>query len=157
MFRSLKINRLRVATAILGMGMVGSVVAQSLPNVRVWKDPNCGCCKEWITHMQRAGFSVTTMDVGNASARARLGMPADKGSCHTAQVGQYVIEGHVPAADVKRLLKEKPQAVGLAAPGMPIGSPGMDSPVYGGRAQAYDVLLVRKDGSSSVFQAHPGR
>jgi len=122
--------------------------------VEVWKDASCGCCGDWITHMQQNGFKVTTHETGNNAVRARLGLPAKFGSCHTALVGGYVVEGHVPAADVKRLLKEKPNALGLAVPGMPVGSPGMDGPVYGGRRDAYDTVLVLRDGSSRVFQSH---
>jgi hypothetical protein len=104
--------------------------------------------------MQQNGFKVTTHETGNNAVRARLGLPAKFGSCHTALVGGYVVEGHVPAADVKRLLKEKPNALGVAVPGMPVGSPGMDGPVYGGRRDAYDTVLVLRDGSSRVFQSH---
>jgi hypothetical protein len=93
-------------------------------------------------------------DTGNAAARARLGLPQRYGSCHTALINGYAVEGHVPASDVKRLLREKPQALGLALPGMPIGAPGMDGPAYGGRRDAYDTLLVLRDGRSRVFQRH---
>ena len=128
--------------------------AQSLPLVEVWKDPNCGCCQLWVEHLQASGFKVEVRDVGNTAARKRLGMPEKLGSCHTATVGGYVIEGHVPAADIHRLLKTRPVALGLSVPGMPIGSPGMDGPEYKGRKDAYDVLLVQKDGSSRVYQSY---
>lgn len=121
------------------------------PLVQVWKDPQCGCCQEWVEHLRAHGFAVEVHDVGNTAARKRLGMPEKLGSCHTATVGAYVIEGHVPAADIQRLLKQRPAALGLAVPGMPIGSPGMDGPVYQGRRDAYQVLLVQRDGSTSVF------
>ena len=121
------------------------------PQVEVWKDPSCGCCKDWIAHMQSSGFAVKSYDSGNTAARARLGLPQRLGSCQTALVGGYVVEGHVPASDVKRLLKERPKALGLAVPGMPVGSPGMDGPEYGGRKDRYDVLLVQADGSSRTF------
>ena len=122
--------------------------------VEVWKDASCGCCGDWIDHMQQNGFTVTAHDVGNNAVRKRLGLAEKFGSCHTALVGGYVVEGHVPADDVKRLLKEKPQALGVAVPGMPVGSPGMDGPVYGGRRDPYDTVLVLRDGSSRVFQSH---
>jgi len=122
--------------------------------VEIWKAPNCGCCGDWIAHMQQHGFATTLHDTGNDTVRARLGLPLQYASCHTARVGGYVVEGHVPADDVKRLLREKPQALGLAVPGMPIGSPGMDGPAYGGRRDRYDTLLVQKNGSSRVFQSH---
>ena len=122
--------------------------------VEVWKDASCGCCGDWIAHMEQNGFRVTTHDTGNNAVRARLGLPARLGSCHTALVGGYLVEGHVHADEVHRLLRDKPAALGLAVPGMPIGSPGMDGPVYGGRRDAYDTLLVLRDGSTRVFRRH---
>ena len=122
--------------------------------VEVWKSPTCGCCKDWVAHLEANGFRVQVHDDGNTDARARLGIPVRYGSCHTARVGGYAIEGHVPASEVRRLLKEKPKAVGLAVPAMPVGSPGMDGPAYGGRKDPYDVLLVRADGSSSVYRSY---
>ena len=129
--------------------------------MEVWKDPNCGCCKDWIVLMEKAGFAVTVHDVGNNAVRTKLGLPQNLGSCHTALVGGYVVEGHVPAADVRKLLKEKPKALGIAVPGMPIGSPGMDGPEYGGRKDPFDVLLVtkslmRSDVRTSVFTSYRG-
>jgi hypothetical protein len=126
----------------------------SAPLIEVWKDPNCGCCKDWISHIEKAGFKVKVNDSGNNSARTRLGVSQKFASCHTATIGKYVIEGHVPASDIQRLLKEKSTALGLAVPGMPIGSPGMDGEVYKGRKDGYSVLLVQRDGSSTVFQSH---
>jgi hypothetical protein len=107
-----------------------------------------------VEHLQASGFKVEVRDVGNTAARKRLGMPEQLGSCHTATVGGYVIEGHVPAADIQRLLKERPAALGLAVPGMPVGSPGMDGPEYGGRKDPYDVLLVQADGSTRTFSRY---
>jgi hypothetical protein len=124
------------------------------PTIEVWKAPTCGCCNDWIKHLEQAGFKVKANDSGNTAIRAKLGMPNRYASCHTARVAGYVIEGHVPAADIKRLLAERPQALGLAVPDMPIGSPGMDGPAYGGRTEPYDVLLVAADGSSRVFASH---
>lgn len=124
--------------------------ATQAPEVQVWKSPTCGCCKDWITHMQAHGFRVTVFDTGNTAMRAKLGLPQSLGSCHTALVGGYVLEGHVPADDVKRLLADKPKALGLAVPGMPVGSPGMDGPAYGGRRDPYDVLLVQADAAGRV-------
>lgn len=112
--------------------------------VQVWKDPNCGCCQDWVDHMQAHGFMVQVHNSGNRTVRAKLGLPPELGSCHTALVGGYVVEGHVPAPDVHKLLQAKPQALGIAVPGMPIGSPGMDGAIYGGRQDPYDVLLVTK-------------
>ena len=122
--------------------------------VEVWTDVNCGCCKDWIAHMEQHGFRLTAHDGGNNAVRARLGLAARYGSCHTALVGGYVVEGHVHADEVRRLLRDKPRALGLAVPGMPIGSPGMDGPAYGGQRDRYDTLLVQRDGSSTVFRSH---
>lgn len=130
--------------------------AQSLPLVEVWKDPNCGCCKDWVKHLKVNGFRVKVYDEGNTAARKRLGLPDKLGSCHTAKVAHYVVEGHVPAADIQRLLRERPQAIGLAVPGMPVGSPGMDGPEYGGRKDRYDVLLVAANGTTRVYQRYNG-
>ena len=122
--------------------------------VEIWKDPSCGCCHDWIEHMQANGFSFTVHDTGNNAVRTQLGLPANLGSCHTALVGGYLIEGHVPASDVRTLLKQKPKALGLAVPGMPVGSPGMDGAVYGNRRDPYDVLLVARNGSTKVFSSY---
>lgn len=148
---------MQAALAALAASLSGAALAQSgptTPKVLVWKDPNCGCCNDWITHLKDNGFEVEAFDAGNTAARRRLGMPEQFGSCHTAQVGGYVIEGHVPAADIQRLLREKPQALGLSVPRMPVGSPGMDGPEYGGRKDPYDVLLVQRDGRSQVFASY---
>lgn len=122
--------------------------------VEVWKSPTCGCCADWVTHLESNGFKVIANDVGNNAARARLRVPARLGSCHTAQVGRYAIEGHVPAADIHRLLRDRPDAIGLAVPGMPLGSPGMDGPAYDNRQDPYDVLLIHRDGSTTVFSSY---
>ena len=145
---------LQIGLTLLAAPAIG---AQAAVSVEVWKDPSCGCCEDWVVHLTQAGFSVKVNDQGNDAARKRLGIPEALGSCHTATVGGYVIEGHVPAADIHRLLKVRPVALGLAVPGMPIGSPGMDGPEYKGRKDAYDVLLVQKDGSSKSFQHYPGQ
>lgn len=125
-----------------------------LPLVQVWKARSCGCCKDWIKHLEAHGFRTQVQDNGNTEARLRLGVDVQYGSCHTALVGGYAIEGHVPAREIHRLLKERPAAIGLAVPAMPVGSPGMDEPSYKGRMDPYDVLLLAKDGSSRVFQTY---
>lgn len=126
-------------------------VAQSSEHVEVLKSPYCGCCEKWVEHMRKAGFDVVTKDVNDVpAARKAAGMPERFGSCHTAKIGGYAVEGHVPAADVIRLLKEKPRAVGLAAPGMPQGSPGMET----NHPKPYETLLVQADGSYKVFAKH---
>lgn len=141
----------------IGLGWTAAArAATPKPLVEVWKDPNCGCCKDWMVHLESAGFEVKAHDKGNTAARTAFGMPQALGSCHTAKVQGYVIEGHVPATDIKRLLADKPQALGLSVPGMPVGSPGMDGPAYGGKRDPYRVLLVQKDGSTQVFSSHAG-
>jgi hypothetical protein len=133
----------------------GLVRAQpKLIHAEVWKSPTCGCCKVWVEHLEANGFMVKVHDMGNAATRQRLRIPVALGSCHTALVGRWAVEGHVPAADIQRLIRQAPDAIGLAVPGMPIGSPGMDGPEYGSRRDRYQVLLVHKDGSTSVFATH---
>ena len=128
--------------------------ANKRPQMEVWKDPNCGCCKDWISHLEKSGFAVQVHESGNEAARARLGIPAALGSCHTGSIEGYGIEGHVPAQDIQRLLREKPKAAGLAVPGMPVGSPGMDGPAYNGRRDPYSILLVVQNGKTEVFHAY---
>ena len=122
----------------------------------VWKDANCGCCKDWVTHLEKNGFKVKVNDVGNEAMRTRLGVEAKYGGCHTALVGGYAVEGHVPAREILRLLKEKPDAIGLAVPGMPVGSPGMDGAAYGNRTDAYAVLLLKKGSAPIIYQRYQG-
>ena len=124
------------------------------PVIDVWKSPACGCCKDWISYLKNNGFIVRVHDTGNAAARRRLGIPEEYASCHTATVDGYVLEGHVSVREIRRLLAERPDALGLAVPKMPIGSPGMDGPIYEGEREPYDVLLLAKDGSSRVFQSY---
>ena len=120
--------------------------------VLVHKSPTCSCCEGWVQHLREAGFVVQVDDTEALDPiKQRLGVPRDKASCHTAEVGGYVIEGHVPAEDIHRLLAEKPQARGLALPGMPIGSPGMGEP---GSGPPYTVELIAPDGSSTAFAQH---
>lgn len=143
--------------ALAALGPAALAAAPQATPVELWKDPQCGCCQDWVEHMQAQGFVFTVHPTGNAAVRARLGLPQQLGSCHTALVAGYLIEGHVPAADVRRLLQQKPRALGLAVPGMPVGSPGMDGPVYGNRRDPYDVLLVARDGSTRVFSSYHGK
>ena len=121
--------------------------------VTVYKNAQCGCCKGWVEHLRQNGFEVTANDVDDIAAiKSKLGVPAALGSCHTAVVGRYIVEGHVPAADIRKLLAEKPKIVGIGVPGMPIGSPGMEVP--GRRPDRYDVTAFAKDGSQRVFASH---
>lgn len=143
----------RFPTAVLAMALCLGLARPALAaEVNVYKSPTCGCCKEWVKHLQANGFSVKAHDVADLSRyKVANGVPVTLGSCHTATVGGYVIEGHVPASDVKRLLKERPPVRGLAVPGMPIGSPGMEQ---GGHKQRYDVLTFDKQGNTSVYSRY---
>jgi hypothetical protein len=152
--RSLSRRRFVLGTLAGAAATTAPTWAAPLPPMQVWKSPSCGCCKDWIALLQRDGFAVQTIDEGNNAARARFGLPARYGSCHTARIGSYVVEGHVPAREIRRLLADKPDAIGVAVPGMPVGSPGMDGPEYGGRRDPYDVLLVHRDGSSRVYASY---
>lgn len=126
-------------------------VAHSATRAEVFKSPHCGCCSKWVEHLRENGFQVTAHDVHSVpDVRQNLGMPNRLGSCHTAKIGGYIIEGHVPAVDIQRLLKEKPKALGLAVPSMPPGSPGMES----AKPIPYETLLVQADGSTRVFAKH---
>jgi len=127
--------------------------ASALPLVVVHKSPTCGCCGLWVEHMRDAGFTVEVRNTNNLNPiKERLGVPYGKGSCHTAEVGGYIVEGHVPAEDVKRLLAQQPDAKGLVLPGMPLGSPGMEMP--DGRTEPYTVELVSSDGTTEAFARH---
>jgi hypothetical protein len=127
-------------SAGVGLALPRGACAQELPRMVVSKDPNCGCCSGWVEHIRSAGFTVEVVETSDLNrVKARLGVPLDLASCHTAEVSGYVLEGHVPADAVKRLLVEKPRAKGLAVPGMPIGSPGME--VEGAEAETYEVVL----------------
>lgn len=146
-----------LAFRLLAVAMTASLWANSQPanaaplEVEVFKSAYCGCCGQWVEHMRRAGFALKVTEVKDVTAqRERLKMPSAVASCHTATVGGYVLEGHIPAADVKRLLKEKPRALGIAVPSMPPGSPGMEGP----QSIPYDTLLVNTDGSTAVFARH---
>lgn len=139
------------ALALTGLAPGLVLAKQQAPLIEVYKSATCGCCGEWVRHLEAGGFRVEARNVPNTAAyRERYGIPSALGSCHTATIGGYALEGHVPATDIKRLLKERPDAVGLAVPGMPLGSPGMEVP--GQKADAYDVLLLRKDGSHIVYR-----
>jgi hypothetical protein len=127
--------------------------APALPVIEVHKNPDCGCCGAWVDHLKANGFAVKVVETGNPPAvRARHGIPDEYGSCHTGIVAGYAIEGHVPAAEIKRLLATKPAAAGLSVPGMPVGSPGME---VGARQDPYEVLLIDKRGKASVFARYP--
>lgn len=129
----------------------GQATAQE---IAVYKTATCGCCNAWVEHLRDEGFSVTAHDVGQNQLNNRkqaAGLTYDLASCHTAHVDGYIIEGHVPAADIRRLLEERPDAAGLTVPGMPVGSPGME---HGDRRDPYDVLVFDEDGNTEVFASH---
>ncbi|MBW8368362.1 MAG: DUF411 domain-containing protein [Arenimonas sp.] len=131
----------------------GSPAASPLPRLVVHKSPTCGCCSAWIKHVEKAGYPVEVVNGEDLNPlKLAIGVPAGKGSCHTAIVEGYFIEGHVPVEDVARLLAERPDARGLTVPGMPVGSPGMEVP--SGEVQPYTVYLVNRDGSSTPFSQH---
>jgi hypothetical protein len=135
-----------IATSFAG-ARVGRAAA--LPPVMAYRNPGCGCCEKWAERMKQAGFSVTIADDPALDVRrSGLGVPAELASCHTALIGDYVIEGHVPPEDILSLLDKRPLARGLAVPGMPMGSPGMET---GGAADSYDTLLMAADGTWSVY------
>lgn len=126
--------------------------AQAGPAIHVVKTATCGCCNDWVTHLRQAGFRVTIANVPDVTPTARrLGVPDDLRSCHTASAGGYAIEGHVPAGDIRRLLRERPAAAGIAVPGMPMGAPGME---HGNHRQPYNTILFTRAGRRTVFARH---
>ena len=150
---------LKVPLALMGAALLTqplqALAAGSTDQVNVWKTPSCGCCHEWVAHLRKSGFEVVTHDVEDtAPIRQKFGLHAKFGSCHTARLGRYVVEGHVPAQELRRLLRERPRALGLAVPGMPTGSPGME---MGDTRDAYDVLLVLANGNSRIYQSYPSQ
>ena len=158
MHRRLLLSRLCALWGALPLAALAASPNPTRPLIEVWKTASCGCCKDWVKHVQSAGFEVKAHDVSDDAKRKKrqqLGLPEAYGSCHTALVSGYVLEGHVPARDINRLLKERPVALGLAVPAMPVGSPGMDGPEYGGRRDKYAVLLVQRSGGQSVYQQYP--
>lgn len=143
------IDTARGLALLLGLAFAVPSLA-ALPPVTVYKDPRCGCCAAWVRYLTQAGFAVTAHDVSDLSERKRaLGIPAQLNSCHTAQVGSYVVEGHVPAAAIERLLREQPKAIGIAVAGMPVGSPGMEGP----NPESYEVKLFDARGER-VFERY---
>jgi hypothetical protein len=136
-------RRSALFASLASLLQTGTVFAGKKEVITVHKDPTCGCCSGWVEHLQKAGFDTKVLDTRDLDAvKQRLGVPDDLAACHTAEIAGYVIEGHVPAAALKRFLAEKPSAAGLAVPGMPVGSPGME----GGRPEKYDVVLFGPKG-----------
>ncbi len=146
---------LMLSAAMLALGGAVPAIAAPRPAIHVLKDPNCGCCSAWAEVMQQAGFEITIeQSIGTQLIRYKIenGIPQDMTSCHTARIDGYMLEGHVPEREIRRLLSERPDAVGLAVPGMPYGSPGMGPE---SERDAYDVFLIRKDGTTEVFASYP--
>jgi hypothetical protein len=136
-------RRSMLAAAAASLLSAGRLVAADDAVITVHKDPTCGCCSGWVRHLQQAGFATNIVESRDLDpVKRRLGVPDDLAACHTAEVSGYVVEGHVPATAVKRLLAERPSATGLAVPGMPVGSPGME----GGEPETYDVVLFGPNG-----------
>lgn len=142
--------------ALLAIGLPFAILSFSVPAsaavINVIKTASCGCCAKWVDHLRKAGHDVRVTNVEDVGPTARrLGVPDDLRSCHSATVGSYALEGHVPAADIARLLREKPAAAGLAVPGMVAGSPGME---VGGQHPPYQTILFTRDGKRKVFAQH---
>ncbi len=156
MFHPVSIHPIRshIATMCLAIGLIIAATSQvRAADLTVYKSPWCGCCAGWIEHMEANGHSLDVKDTEDLDPVKQIaGVPEALQSCHTAMVDGYVIEGHVPASDIERLLAERPDAIGLAVPGMPNGSPGMDSPEAG--SEPYSVLLFKSDGSTQVYATH---
>ena len=139
--------RLAIAAALMLAG-----TAANAASMTIMKSPSCGCCSKWVEHVRAHGFDAKVVNVDDIMAvKAKAGVPEKLASCHTTLVGGYVVEGHVPAADIKKLLAQKPKAKGIAVPGMPMGSPGME---HGDHKQPYQTLLIKADGSTSIFARH---
>jgi hypothetical protein len=148
--------KFKIAVAAMALSFVALISAQTVPAakpvVTVYKSPTCGCCSKWVEHMQGNGFEVKAVDVDDIDlVKKTYGVPPGLGSCHTALVGGYVVEGHVPAQSVSRLIREKPALAGIAVPGMPAGSPGMEVP---GRKDPFSVMSFDKAGKQSVYEKH---
>ena len=133
------------------VALVGTPVLATASDITVYKTPSCGCCKKWVSHLEANGLEVKSVDMRDLRLiKSMSGIEPSQASCHTAKVGDYVVEGHVPADDIKRLLKERPDIRGIAVPGMPMGSPGMEGP----QKENSDVLSINKDGSTDVYARH---
>jgi hypothetical protein len=147
-------KRFMPAFIILGSLLLAAVARaqmSTVPAVSVIRDPGCGCCLGWVAHMQKAGFKTTVTESAQRIQQTP-GVPASARSCHTATIDGYLVEGHVPVEDIRKMLRERPNIAGIAAPGMPVGSPGMEMP--DGHVQPYDVIAFDKAGKTSVFASH---
>jgi hypothetical protein len=141
-------------TILCGSPLLAADSESGSPAIEVWKSATCECCGNWVKHLEANGFAVQVMAADTRTLshlKQQAGITGKLAACHTAKIDGYVIEGHVPAPDIKRLLAEKPEAIGLTVPGMPMGAPGMEQ---GGKFDSYDVLLLKKDGMTEVFASH---
>lgn len=139
--------RLAIAAAALAVGSAANAAA-----LTVYKSASCGCCAKWVEHVEKHGFTVKVVNVDDVMAvKANAGIPDKLASCHTSMVGGYVVEGHVPAADIKKLLAQKPKAKGIAVAGMPMGAPGME---HGDHREPFETVLIKTDGSTASFARH---
>jgi hypothetical protein len=155
MNQTMKPTRRALVLGLAGTAAFGrQALAQGLPTVAVTKDPTCGCCEKWVAHLRESGFTVTVTEGAVNPLKVRLDVPRDLASCHTAQVGGYVVEGHVPAGAIRRLLAEKPEGTGLAVPGMPVGSLGME--VEGMEPDTYEVVLFGPTACSTFARYRGG-
>jgi hypothetical protein len=151
---TMPLRSLMLVVATVVMMATPAIAETGTPPIDVWKSATCQCCGNWVKHLETNGFAVTVNGATPstlAALKRQAGIPEKLASCHTAKIDGYVIEGHVPAPDIKRLVAERPDAIGLTVPGMPVGSPGMEQ---GAEFEPYDVLLIKKDGTTEVFARH---
>ena len=152
----MNMHRRQLCSALALTALAPVAAAQTnKPFMEVWKALGCACCDDWIAYVRKNGFEVKVNEGGNNEARRRLKLPGMYSSCHTGLINGYVVEGHVPVREIHRILKEKPNALGIAVPVMPEGSPGMDGPKYGNRKEPYVVILVQHDGNATIYQSYP--
>ena len=148
------LTRTLLVLSLMIIGVTPVAAADSPSSIEVWKSATCKCCGAWVKHLEANGFAVTVNEAGTsalAALKRHAGIADKLASCHTAKIDGYVVEGHVPGSDIKRLVAERPEAIGLTVPGMPVGSPGMEQ---GAEFEPYDVLLIKKDGATEVFAKH---
>jgi hypothetical protein len=148
------LTRTLLVLSLMIFGVTPVAAADTPSSIEVWKSATCKCCGAWVKHLDANGFAVTVNEVDTsalAALKRQVGVGDQLASCHTAKIDGYVVEGHVPSSDIKRLIAERPDATGLTVPGMPVGSPGMEQ---GAEFEPYDVLLIKKDGATEVFAKH---
>lgn len=153
----LPVSVFQLLAIVIGLGILSAIVWPMVkttngPEIVIYKSPTCGCCKKWASYLQDNGFKVTQVDTQSMRAvKTKMGVPQAMASCHTAIVDGYVVEGHVPVKEIRRMLEQKPAIKGITVPGMPIGSPGMEQ---GARKDSYDVLAIQHDGSATIYERY---